>query len=140
MAIDADTHAPPRVQFAWGDLVFVGVLTSVAQRFTMFLESGVPVRAQLEVSFAEYINDRLEAKEVKRQTADYSKLHTVTEGDSLPLIAWREYGRATAWRPIALRNDIDDPRRLEVGEVLVLPRLPYRDRETGTVYEAAEAS
>lgn len=140
MDIDPTAHAPPPVLFTWGSLNFTCVLMRASQRFIMFKADGTPVRARLTVTFSEFRNVDMEAKEVKRQTADYSKLHTVGEGDSLPLIAWREYGRATAWRPIALANGLDDPRRLEVGEVLVLPRLPYRDRETGTVYEAVGAA
>jgi nucleoid-associated protein YgaU len=136
MDIEPTVHAPPPVLFTWGSLSFTCVLMRASQRFVMFKPDGTPVRARVQVTFSEFRNVDMEAKEVKRQTADYSKLHTVSEGDSLPLIAWREYGSATSWRPIALRNGIDDPRRLEVGSVLVLPRLPYRDRETGTVYEA----
>jgi nucleoid-associated protein YgaU len=139
MDIEPTVHAPPPLLFTWASLSFTCVLVRASQRFIMFRPDGTPVRARVQVTFSEFRNVDMEAKEVKRQTADYSKLHTVAEGDSLASIAWREYGRATAWRPIALRNEIDDPRRLEVGEVLVLPRLPFRDRETGTVYEAASA-
>jgi hypothetical protein len=37
------------------------------------------------------------------------------------------------WRPIAIRNGIDDPRHLAVGSQLVIPQLPFRDPETGEV-------
>src|SRR5690348_2095368 len=45
LAINPETHAPPVILFVWGDLTFRGVLARANQRFTMFLESGVPVRA-----------------------------------------------------------------------------------------------
>jgi nucleoid-associated protein YgaU len=136
MDIEPTVHAPPPVLFTWGSLSFSCVLQRASQKFIMFKPDGTPVRAKVQVTFSEFCNVELEAKEVKRQTADYSKLHTVCAGDSLALIAWREYGYPTAWRPIALRNGIDDPRRLRTGDVLVLPRLPYRDRDTGTLYYA----
>lgn len=139
MDIEPTMHAPPPVLFTWGSLSFTCVLVRASQRFIMFKPDGTPVRARVQVTFSEFRNVDMEAKEIKRQTADYSKLHTVTQGDTLPLIAWREYGHATAWRPIALRNGLDDPRALEIGAVLVLPRLPYRDRDTGTLH-AAEAT
>jgi len=132
----ATLHAPPPVLLTWASLSFACVLQKASQKFIMFKPDGTPVRARLQVTFSEFRNVDSEAKEVKRQTADYSKLHTVTDGDSLPLIAWREYGQPTAWRPIALRNGIDDPRRLQTGDVLVLPRLPYRDRDTGALHDA----
>jgi nucleoid-associated protein YgaU len=139
LEIDPTMHAPPPVLFTWGSLSFTCVLVRASQRFVMFKPDGTPVRARVQVTFSEFRNVDMEAKEIKRQTADYSKIHTVIEGETLPLIAWREYGHAAAWRPIALRNDLDDPRALAIGSILVLPQLPYRDHATGTLH-AAEAS
>ena len=134
MSIDPRTHAPPVLLFVWGSLSFACVLARASQRFTMFLPDGTPVRASLQVSFNEFRNLELEAKSVKRETADYSKTHEVGDGDSLSAIAAREYGTPRLWRPIALRNGIGDPRVLTVGQRLVVPRLPYRDPATGEVY------
>ncbi|MDX2291658.1 MULTISPECIES: LysM peptidoglycan-binding domain-containing protein [Streptomyces] len=142
MDIDPTVHAPPPVVFTWGSLTFTSVISRVSQRFVMFLPNGVPVRARLTVTFTEFRNADLEAKEVKRQTADYTKIHVTVEGDTLPMIAWREYGSTVCWRPIALHNGIDDPRVLPVGLRLVVPRLPYADPATGEVHDvpAAEGS
>ena len=49
--------------------------------------------------------------------------HQVVAGDSLPLLAWREYGDPTAWRAIAEANEIDDPMILPPGAELLLPGL-----------------
>ena len=54
MAINPETHAPPIVLFAWGELTFTACSRAPTQRFTMFLDSGVPVRAQLQVTFNEW--------------------------------------------------------------------------------------
>ena len=43
--------------------------------------------------------------------------------DSIWLLAAREYGEPRFWRLIARENDIDNPRRIESGRVLVLPPL-----------------
>jgi nucleoid-associated protein YgaU len=136
MDIDPDLHAPPPVIFSWGQLAFTCVVTKTLQRYILFRPDGTPVRARLTVGLSEYRNVELEAKEIKRQTVDYTKLHIVTEGDSLALIAHREYADATAWRPIALRNGISDPHHLTVGDTLAIPRLPYTDPATGVVHVA----
>lgn len=133
MDIDPGTHAPPRVSFAWGQLVFTCVLATVSQRFTMFDETGVPVRAQLEVTFAEYVNQAEEARHVKRETADFSRLHTTGQGETLSTIAWAVYGDPRKWRPIAIANELEAPRRLRPGMVLRVPALPYRDPATSRV-------
>jgi hypothetical protein len=131
--INPKTHAPPVLLFVWGRLRFRCVLAKANQRFIMFLPSGVPVRAKVQVSLQEFTNGQFEAKEVKRETADYTQTYTVGHGETLSGIASRVYEDATLWRPLALANGIDDPRSLAVGLRLVVPRLPYQDPETGEV-------
>jgi hypothetical protein len=134
MDIDPKTHAPPVLVFTWATLSFTCVLARATQRFIMFRPDGRPVRARLQVTFNGYTNPDLEAREVKRETADYAQFHEVRQGETLSTIAWRAYGDPGLWRPIALRNGIDDPRTLPIGQRLLVPRLPFRDPESGEVY------
>jgi nucleoid-associated protein YgaU len=134
MNIDATTHAPPPVLFVWGSLTFTCVLARATQRFIMFRPDGVPIRARLQVTFNEFRNVELEAKEIKRETADYSRRHTVCQDETLSGIAASIYGDPTLWRPIAIRNGIDDPRELPLGAKLAIPPLPYRDPDSGEVF------
>jgi hypothetical protein len=132
--VNPETHAPPVLLFTWGEsFSFPCVLSSVVQRFVLFLPSGTPVRARLQVTFSEYRDAELETKGTKTETADYSKLWVVAQGETLSSIAARVYEDPTRWRPIALRNRIDDPRSLTPGQRLVIPNLPYRDPESGEV-------
>jgi nucleoid-associated protein YgaU len=134
MDIAPSLHAPPPVIFAWGSLTFTCVITKCAQHFIMFRADGIPLRARLELTLSEFRNIELEAREVKRETADHTKTHLVAEGETLASIAFASYGDATRWRPIALANAVDDPELLTVGANLAIPRLPFRDPETGTVF------
>ena len=68
-----------------------------------------------------------------RETATYAKSYVVTQGETLSSIAAAVYKNARLWRPIALRNGVVDPRRLVVGQRLLIPRLPFRDPQTGEV-------
>ncbi len=133
MDIDASTHAPPVALFTWGSISFTCVLARTSQKFIMFRPDGVPVRARVQVTFNEFRNGDLEAKEVKRETADYSRLYVVGQGETPSAIAARVYGNAAMWRAITLHNGIDDVRSLSPGQRLLIPQLPYRDRETGEV-------
>ena len=135
LSIEPSTHAPPILLFTWASLSFTCVLARANQRFIMFLPDGTPVRARLQVTFNEFSNAELEAKEVKRETADFSKFHTVSQGETLSAIAGRMYNNPKLWRPIALRNRIDNPRSLPMGTRLIVPQLPYRDPDTGEVYQ-----
>jgi hypothetical protein len=135
LEINPETHAPPKMRFVWADFTFGGVVTRAQQRFVMFRETGTPVRARLQLSMTEVKEPLEEAKEVKRQTADFSHVEAVTEGQTLAGIAARRYGDPATWRPIAIANGLDDPRRLPVGLQLTIPALPFRDPRTGKVFQ-----
>jgi hypothetical protein len=135
MKINPGTHAPPVLLFVWGSLAFTCVLVSASQRFVMFLADGTPVRARMQVSFREFRNVDLEAREIKRETATFSKFHTVLENETISSIAGKLYNDPTVWRPIAIANSIEDPRSLEPGTTLVVPQLPFRDPESGEVHQ-----
>jgi hypothetical protein len=132
--INPETHAPPVALFTWGEWTLRCVVASVSERYIMFLPSGIPVRARMQVTFNEFTNAEFEAREIKRETADYSRIYIVGQGETLSSIAWRVYQDSEQWRPIALRNSIDDPRSLNAGDRLLIPQLPFTDSESGEVY------
>jgi LysM repeat protein len=133
LKIDSELHAPPVVRVAWGSLHLRCVLTRANQKFLRFLEDGRPTRARVAVTFSEFIDPEREAKEVNRQTADFSKVYIVQRGDTLSGLADRFYDDAASWRPIAIANGIDDPLSLEPGQQLHVPALPFTDPATGEV-------
>jgi hypothetical protein len=133
LIIDRDLHAPPVLDVEWGNLSFRCVLTSARQQFQMFADDGKPVRARVTVSFTRYIDAAFEAKEINRQTADFSKVHVVRDGENLSAIAWQHYEDPRQWRPIAIANGLLDPRNLAAGTPLRIPALPYLHPDTGEV-------
>jgi nucleoid-associated protein YgaU len=135
LKIDSDLHAPPVLLVAWASLQLRCVLVRANQKYTRFLEDGTPVRARVTVTFNEFIDADHEAKEVNRQTADFTKVYVVNAGDTLAGIAVKYYNDPLTWRPIAIANNIDDPRDIAPGQELTLPSLPYRDPATGEVVQ-----
>ena len=121
--VDKDLHAPPLCKFVWGSLQFKGVVERVSQKYTMFLDSGIPVRARLNVTFKSVAGFKEQYQNIPRQSADRTKQRTVKQGDRLWSIAAEEYEDPALWREIARANAIDDPTRLEPGTVLKIPRL-----------------
>lgn len=114
---------PPTVRFLWADRLFTGIVTHVAQRFTMFLPSGVPVRAELSVTFKEVLTD---AEEIKAQGLDNCRaLRTVAEGDRLRSVSYDALGDGSQWRVIADANGIYDPisfpGRAWIGRTIAIP-------------------
>ncbi|SPH23946.1 hypothetical protein DEA8626_03023 [Defluviimonas aquaemixtae] len=130
LTIDGDTHAPPRVQFKWGAFSFRAIVEKISQRFTMFLGDGTPVRATLNVTFKQYRTIREQLENPRRNSADKTKHRVLGKVDghrptpeSLWLLSQAEYGDPKFWRVIAAHNDVEDPRALVPGDVMVTPPL-----------------
>lgn len=123
MLVNQKKHRPPICMVVWGSLRFKGVLEQCVSRYTMFLADGTPVRAVLSVVFREMLTPEEQLRERPRESADHTKRRIVREGDTLQLIAHKEYDDAGKWRYIAQANKIDDPRQLTPGQELVIPPL-----------------
>jgi nucleoid-associated protein YgaU len=122
-SLNSETHAPPRLLFVWGSLVFPCVLESVTQKFDYFNALGMPLRARLSVSLKG--NDTLQdlLGGIQLLSADRTKQWLFKEGDTLQKIAAQEYGDPRQWRPIATANNIDNPLTIPTGRSLKIPAL-----------------
>ncbi len=128
LGILGETHVPPICTFRWGEFGFRGIVASVSGRFTLFLPTGTPARATLSVTFKEYTEIKELVRDPKTESADVTKTRMLRRGDTLASLAAEEYGDPALWRPIAAGNRIDNPLRVEPGDVLVIPPLT---RESG---------
>jgi LysM repeat protein len=111
---------PPFVQFSWGRVLFTGILKSVNVKYTLFRETGVPIRATCGLTLEELPSDE-EGQNPTSGALEPMRTHDVVDGDSLPSIAHREYGDPALWRAVAEANEIDDPMRLWPGQRLLIP-------------------
>ncbi len=118
-----DTHAPPRLLFVWGSLIFPCILENVTQRFEHFNPLGMPLRAKLTVTLKGF--DLLEnlLSGTQLLSADRTKRRIVKSGETLQSIAGQEYNDPGQWRPIAEANGIDHPLELTPGQGLIIPSL-----------------
>ncbi len=117
--------ASPWVRFEWGTArttSFDGVLSSLSVTYTLFDVDGTPLRATCALSVEEASVDPPGQNPTSGARTAHGT-HTVVAGDSLAMLAWREYGDATVWRAIAEANGIDDPMALVPGTELVVPGL-----------------
>ena len=123
MNINSEIHAPPIVRLTWDGEVFRGVVESLNITYVLFTPEGVPLRAKLNLVMKEYRTVEEQVAERPRFSPDVEKTHVVRRGDSLASVAALAYNDVTQWREIARNNGIEDPRNLEPGQVLNLPRL-----------------
>ncbi|NJP46553.1 CIS tube protein [Actinacidiphila epipremni] len=118
---DKKKGTPPFVIFHWGGLTgFVGFISQVQAKYTLFTAGGLPIRAVCQVTIEE-LASQLPGQNPTSGALTARRVHRVVAGDTLAMLAFREYGDPAAWRDIAEANGIDDPMRLAPGRDLLLP-------------------
>jgi nucleoid-associated protein YgaU len=113
---------PPKVKFHWGlSWSFKAVITYMTQNYTLFLPTGTPVRATVDVTFEQIEDERkFPGQNPTSGGAGGRRTHLVAAGETLDLISFQELGDASLWRQIADINQIADPLRLVPGTVLII--------------------
>jgi hypothetical protein len=123
--IGRNEEHPPVCKVSWGqapvdsDFPFIGVVSNLTQKFTLFKSDGTPVRANLTVTFVEFLDPELD----KRKTDPELTTRIVRGGDTLSGIAAEMYNDPTRWRIVAEANRINDPRRLAIRQTLKIPKI-----------------
>ena len=123
--IQPKTHAPPRLRVTWGHsgLSFRAIVESIEAKFVLFSPEGIPLRATLTMTFRGYATLEEQLADLKLESADQTKQHVVTRGESLSQIAGTELGDPAQWRVLADANtgvDIIEP---EPGTILTIPPI-----------------
>lgn len=118
-----DKKQPPTCLFIWGKFKYKGIIYKVSQKFTMFLPSGIPVRAELTVTFQAVMTTEEYAKNMGIEAC--RKLWTVRSNERLDLIAHKALKDVTLWRKIADENNINNPLAFpkdeDIGRLLIIP-------------------
>jgi len=114
---------PPIVRFQWGPAwSFKAVITSITQKFTLFDANGTPVRATLDVTFQQILDDKKNpGTNPTSGGTGGQRQWTVKEGETLAAIAYEVYGDAAHWRAIADANRLHSVRNLPPGTRLAVP-------------------
>ncbi|RPI71103.1 MAG: LysM peptidoglycan-binding domain-containing protein [Desulfobacteraceae bacterium] len=117
------TRQPPVCLFVWGGFGYKGIIHKITQKFSMFLSSGIPVRADITLVFKSIVTREEDAQFRGREAC--RKLWTVKTGDRLDLIAQNALKDPKQWRKIALANRINNPLifpgEQDIGRILIIP-------------------
>lgn len=122
---DRNIKRPPWVQFHWGKLrSFKAVITSFNLKYTYFTSAGVPLRAEVSMSFRQFMDEGVNPPQNPTSgTPNPGQIRRLESGQYLDTVAEELYGSSSHWRVIAQANGIDDPLALEPGRVLMIPEL-----------------
>ncbi len=112
------------LKFQWGEnrslQTFLGYISTVTVKYTLFKHNGVPVRATASLTMEEIPHDP-QATNPTSGSPLGRRSHVLAAGETLHSIAHREYDDASLWRGLAEFNRIDDPLRVWPGTRLLLP-------------------
>ena len=123
--LQSETHQPYYLHAHWGRFDFRGVLTQADVTYTLFDRTGQPLRATVKVTLQEVVAPEVRSATERTTSPDLYQTWLVSEGDRLDVIAHEVYGDAAWWRPLAQANRVTNPRRLDVGSVLMLPPVEH---------------
>lgn len=105
---------PPMVAFEWGRFYFKAVISSMTQKFTLFLQDGTPVRCEVQLSL-EQKDDELDYKKgdgpapLMRESAGEVVAKESDRIDNLAASAGVDQ------RQLAEENNIDNPLNIASG-------------------------
>ena len=119
----SDTHQPNFVQLQWGPLLYNCQATSMTITFKLFNPDGSPLRAEAQCTFQSVIDPTKLAAIENRQSPDLTHVRTVKDGDTLPLICYREYGDSKYYYQVAQFNGLTDFKKLQSGTKIILPPI-----------------
>lgn len=121
--MDGDIHQPRFLILSWGELNFKCRLSSVQVSYSLFNNSGFPLRAELDSEFEadKKISERL--KEENKSSPDLTHNRMVKIGDQLPLMCEAIYGSDKYYLKVAKINGLRNFRDLKPGQELFFPPL-----------------
>jgi hypothetical protein len=121
MTYRGDKHKPRYLWVRWGWLTFRCILKTATATFTLFDRDGQPVRAKVNASFEQVIEDSERVNTEDAHSPDLHQVWRVAEGQTLDAIAYETYDDPAYWRELARANALENPRELVPGSVLHLP-------------------
>jgi hypothetical protein len=123
LTMNGSIHQPNFLLIRWGDYTFSARLKSLDITYTLFDESGDPIRAELGVVFVEDKSAQKIFREAGKQSPDVTHIRLVKNGDTLPLLCKEIYGSSAYYLRVAADNGLDDFRNLVPGQSLYFAPL-----------------
>lgn len=137
--VDAEVHATNYIVLTWGTFIFKCQMTGLSVDYVLFMPDGTPLRADVKCTFQEFEDALSKAKREGKNSPDMTRVVTVKEGDTLPLLCFRHYGSSRHYLKVARVNGLASPSLLRPGQRIVFPPL-VDDIEEYYAEERAEMS
>lgn len=117
---------PPTVTLVWGNFTSCEMVTeSVDATIELFDIDGTPLRAIVNLSLNQYEPEPGQAPAAAQNPTTRALLarraHAVAPGENVHLVAFEHLRDPARWSQVAAFNELDDPLRVQPGDILVVP-------------------
>ncbi len=116
-------HRPGYFVVQYGDFLARCYLKEYTITYKMFRSNGLPLRAVISTSWAEFVPDDLFSKALNLMSPDVTHAHQVKGGETLPNIAAAVYRDPQRYYDVAVANELDTIRHLDPGRTLLVPPI-----------------
>lgn len=120
---DSEVHGTNYLILTWGKFNFRCQMTGLTVDYVLFMPDGTPLRAEVKCTFTEFRDALTKARAIGYRSPDMTRVVTVREGDTLPLLCWRHYGSERYYLQVARANNLTSPSRLHPGQRITFPPL-----------------
>lgn len=122
-AYNEEGHRPSYIVIAYGELIFKGQLASMKVDYTLFNNDGIPLRANVSLSFSGFRGSEEDKKKFSKLSPDMSRLIVIKENDTLANLCYLIYGNSRLAPQVARFNNLNGFRDIPVGAELLFPPL-----------------
>lgn len=123
LKVEAEVHATNYIILTWGTFIFKCQLRGLSVNYVLFMPDGTPLRAEVSCTFKGFQDALSRAKEEGLNSPDMTRVVTVKEGDTLPLLCYQHYNSNRHYLKVARINGLASPSYLRPGQRIVFPPL-----------------
>jgi len=118
---DPKKLVPPGVRFSWGTFLFDGMVDGLEESLEFFGPDGKPLRASVNLTLSQQkiLVSEFQGEGKVPATPGHKPLSSAKSGDNLQSMAGAK-GKNGGWQGIAAANGIEDPLRLDPGQLINL--------------------
>lgn len=118
---DPKKLVPPGVRFSWGTFLFDGMVDGLEESLEFFASDGKPLRASVNLTLSQQkiLVSEFTGEGKVPSTPGHQPLSSAKSGDNVQSMAG-DKGKNGGWQAIAAANGIEDPLRLNPGQLLNL--------------------
>ncbi len=129
--LDGEIHRPRYLKLSWGTLISKCVLKTADVTYTLFKPDATPIRAKINATFSENIEDTKRAAEERKSSPDLTHYRVIKDGDKLPIMAYKMYRDKNYYIQLAKANKLSNFRNLKTEDTLIFPPVVNSENNNG---------